>query len=313
MMQLQEGKIFEMADTEEVLKHLSSRKTEVIVSSPGDLKLVIDKSALYLDHKNSSSFHYPVRRSFLFKLLSWHKFPKEESKILSDNTLLLLSNELLNSISAKEVSVDIEDNEALSIKSLRYSKISDLEVYQKIKDLNITKISKNDLMTRFYTEKKYETDPIPGDYCGFGLNLYNSETGFSSLKVEHYILRYFCSNGASAPIGLGMEKKYHFNTNRADMFLFIEQKVNSSSPSREQLIKRINESQKLPSVKYIQDIQSKLGSALNGRQAYDFIRAFDKKLTKYDFFNYITDNAKNFDIYKKAQLEKIAGELILSN
>lgn len=311
-MQLKEGKTFTMVDTDEVLKHLSSRKTEVIVSSPSDLKLVIDNGILYLNHKNNSSFHYPARRSFLFKLLSWHKFPKEESKILSDNTLLLLTNELLNSISAKEVSIDIEDDEALSIKSLRYSKISDLDVYKKIKDLNITKISKNDLMTRFYTEKKFETDPIPGDYCGFGLNLYNSETGFSSLKVEHYILRYVCSNGASAPIGVGMEKKYHFNSTRADMFSFIEQKVNASSSSREILIKRLNESQRLPSVKYIQDIQSKLGSAINGKQSFDLIRAFDKKLTKYDFFNYITDNAKKFDIYKRAQLEKLAGELILN-
>ena len=63
-------------------------------------------------------------------------------------------------------------------------------------------------MTRFYTKEIEEVAPIVNDFCGFGFDIVNSETGFASLAFNHFILRYVCTNGATTPINVYDGKKY---------------------------------------------------------------------------------------------------------
>jgi hypothetical protein len=94
-------------------------------------------------------------------------------------------------------------------------------------------------MTRFYTEKKDEANPVEGDYCGFGMDIINSETGFPAISVNHFILRYVCKNGATAPINIFETKRNHYNQINGALERFLNNQVELAPSSRKRLIKPI--------------------------------------------------------------------------
>jgi hypothetical protein len=56
----------------------------------------------------------------------------------------------------------------------------------------------------------------------------------------------------------------------------------------------------------------KLNYTLGGWQGNEFLKDFNWQNSKYDLFNFITDKAKSFEITKRYQFERLAGEIILN-
>ncbi len=307
-----EGKIFTMKPAEEVIDHIRSNEYNVIKTSPRELNIIENDDRFFIQKNNDRRKMFPLRSSFLNKLLNWHNLPGDLPSKLSQDVLVSVLNELLHNIKAKTVNIKFENNEALTITSQLYSEITDLEVFELIKPLVITKISRNDFITRFYTEKKDEADPVEGDFFGFGLNIINSQTGFAALSVQHFILRYICSNGATAPIEKFYVKKDHYKQKPGELAAFLKQQIDFSDGSRKHLVLKIKRSkdQSAKGSKY--NVTSKINYMLGGWQGNNLLAGYNWDSSLYDLFNFITDKAKKYDITKRYQLEKLAGEIILN-
>ena len=104
------------------------------------------------------------------------------------------------------MTVTVEDGEALSLTSMRYNELSDAEVLDRAERIGVASVSRNDYFMRVYSNTEYEVEPVPGDVCGLGYNVFNSETGFRSLSVRLFIRRYVCSNGAVVAATSGGER-----------------------------------------------------------------------------------------------------------
>ena len=311
-MKTKEGKIFESKPTAEVIDHMRSITNCSYTIIPRSLEMLTDNNFLFLSFGEKNKIRVPVRTSFLRKLLRWHKMPENLNEILADDLFLKVVNELLHKIKSREVNVKLENNEALTITSQLFTEFKDLQVFNLIKNLNIKCISKNDYMTRFYTDKKEEAAPAVGDFCGFGFDIVNSETGFSSLSFNHFMLRYVCKNGATAPINIYDAKKYHYSEMNESLGKFLNTQLNNSDQSRKQLIHLLKKSNDLEAIKYKISAISKLNYTLGGWKGNEFMKEFVWQNSKYDLFNFITHKAKVFEITKRYQLERLAGEIILN-
>ena len=311
-MKTAEGKIFDNQPAEEVIDFLKSNTYNYYTVSPRDLQLINDNSWLYLRINQKQPKTLKLRTSFLKKLLRWYNLPNDLAEKLTEDLFLKMLNELLNKIKSYEVSIKTENNEALTITSMLFTELKDLEVYELIKDLNVKSISRNDLMTRFYTEKKTVAAPVKGDFCGFGFDVVNSETGFSSLSFNHFILRYVCRNGATAPINIYDAKKNHYDESRQSLSQFLNEQKNHSLKSREKLILAMKQSNDVASIKFKNSAITRLNYIIGSWKGNEYMKGFDWQKSKYELFNFVTHRAKDYEINQRYQLERLAGEIILN-
>lgn len=307
-----EGKIFKMKPAEEVLDFFKSRQREKIEISPKRIELINSKENLFLRISKNKIEEYPVRTSFLRKLLKWNQLPEDLSSKIGNELFIRVLNETLQNFKAWNVDIHLENNEAKTITSKLYSEVTNLEIYDVIKELDITKISHNDYMTRFYTKKKFEAAPVVNDQCGFGFDIVNSETGFAALVFNHYILRYVCTNGATAPINMYNWKQDHYAKDKNYLIDYIKNQIERADSSRYNLFYKIKKSNDEKSIHLKQHITLKINYILDRDKRNSFISSFNWNGSKYDLFNYITDKAKPFDITKRYQLERLAGEIIIN-
>ncbi|MBS4036157.1 MAG: hypothetical protein KGZ85_16965 [Ignavibacterium sp.] len=305
-----EGIEFIDAKPETVIDYLKSRVTEKIEVNPANLKIVNGGRFLVLQLMNGKIREYPVRRTFLYKLLRWYGFPLGQLTKLSTESVTSICNDYLMNIKRGKVIVKTEKDEALSILSPDYNEITDLDIISEVTALGVRNISRNDFFLSITTEDKIKTEPVPGDKCGVGLNIVNSETGFRALTVLHYILRYTCSNEAVARISDVDDKRYHYGNE--DLNLFLNEKVKRATVERKILVdkllrlndKKVNKSKEY----YIKKIETVLGK----KEATIFFDDYSDELTQYELFNLITSNAKQYDLSKRYFLESVAGEIIFS-
>jgi len=306
-----EGIEFIDAKPDVVIDYLKSRETNKIEVNPANLKVVNGGRFLVLQVMNGKIREYPVRRTFLYKLLRWYGFPISQLMKLSTETITSICNDYLMNIRRDKVIVKTEKEEALSILSPDYNEITDLDIISKVAALGVRSISRNDFFMSIATEEKLRTQPVKGDDCGVGLNIVNSETGFRALTVSHYILRYICSNGAVARISEDDDdKRYHCGNE--DLNLFLNEKVKRATVERKILVDkllRLN-NKKVSNSKeyYIKKIEPVFGK----KEAAIFFNDFSSELTQYELFNFITSNAKRYELSKRYFLESFAGEIIFS-
>ena len=194
-MELRRGVEFDAAEPHEVVDHLRSRRLETIVTQPDHLHVSTDGSDLFLRIANGRIREFPVRATFVFKLLRWFSFPTRQMSFLSDDTMVSILNDYLLRIRSGEVAVRVEDGEALTILSEKYSPLPDLEVIERCDGIGISGISRDDFQLRLYSQIQVKTEPVQGDECGLGFNIFNSETGFRALSMSNYVFRLACSNG----------------------------------------------------------------------------------------------------------------------
>lgn len=313
-------------EPEVVIKHLKSVERKIIKTSPLNLRLVTGKESgaekVILVVSNGDAKYYNVRESFLIKLLRWYNFPVHMMSRLSTETILSAANDFLLNIKSNTVHIKLENDEALTITGNQYSDLTDLDILQMCKGLGIEKISRNDFFMNLNSVKKYKIQPVPGDDCGIGFNIFNSETGFGALRVSHFILRYVCSNGATRQINKGEWKRLsHRNISRENALDYIKTSIKKIETSNAELALNLIYLSMLDSDKIIVTVKNRLSGFLGIKETEKLIdefktnterglKAFDG--TQYSLFNFITAKAKDYDIHKRILLEDLAGNIFLS-
>ena len=278
---------------------------------PASLKVVTDGNCMRLQVMNGAIREYPIRRTFLYKLLNWYRFPLNQIFRLSPETIASICNDYLMSIKREYVTIKFEKEEALTLLSPDYNEITDLDVIRACANLGLRKISRNDFFLSITTDDKIKTEPIPGDVCGVGINIVNSETGFRALTVSHYILRYVCSNGAVARISNDSDSlRYHYG--KVDLKAFLNEKVEKAIDEREFVIQKLNDLNKKKINKSKEYYIRKIEPVLGKKEAIDFLENLNEEITQYGLFNYITSKAKQYDLSKRYFLESLAGDILLN-
>ncbi len=178
---VKEGREFINAEPGEVKDHLETVERCRLEANPSNLKLTAEGSVLILQIMNGSLKEFPVRRAFLHKLLKWYNLPLSQLYRLSPETVASVCNDYLMNIQREYVTIKIEEGDALTLLSPDYNELSDLSVISTCETFGIDKISRNDFFLSITTEEKMKTQPVPGDECGIGMNIVNSETGFRAL------------------------------------------------------------------------------------------------------------------------------------
>lgn len=307
---LLEGIAFSNGDPKLVYEYLSSISRKSIWLKPSNLKVSNDGKFLILQTFNGVVEEYPIRKSFLYKLLRWYSFPLNQLHRMSIDTVTSLCNDFLLNIRADLVNVKLENDEALTILSPEYNELTDLEIIKLCSSLGIESVSRNDFFLRIYTLEKLKAEPVPGDLCGFSLNIFNSETGFGALRVAHYILRYTCRNGAIVKVDGANEKIFHYGYSEGELQKSLNTQIIKAHESRLKLIQYIKKSNEENLFPYLTKISKKIDRLLGKNSSQKFLRELQKNSTLYDLFNVITSKAKDYDISKRFYLERIAGELI---
>ena len=312
---LPEGTILVGASKNKIIDHLRSRDSKTIECYANSLKIIIENNTFILLHKEKNqTFSYPVRKTFLYKLLKWYNISHHNIHHFSNETLLGICNDNLKAISNKNKSIYllIEDNDVISIVSQYYTSISDLEVINLVDKCNtISSISRDDFCMRIITEIKSKAEPIKGDICGFGLNITNSQTGFATLQAEHYILRYWCTNGATRKIKGKHINVVHYGQNKQTIFAKLEDVIKNAPQEPDDFIRGVQESFRKKATYLFPTINYKVNAIISNYQGYTFFKKFDEKNANYyDLFNYITDTAKSYSVLERYRLEQLAGDLL---
>ncbi len=305
---VREGKEFINAEPEEVKEHLETVERCRLDANPSNLKLSVEGRVLILQVMNGRVKEFPVRRSFLHKLLKWYNFPLNQLHRLSPETIASVCNDYLMNIQREYVTIKIEAGDALTLLSPDYNELTDLSVIRTCETYGIDKISRNDFFMSINTEEKKKTQPIPGDECGIGLDIVNSETGFRALGVYHFILRYICTNGAYLKIS---EDATRVHYGSYDLKKFISQKITKASEQRDTItekLKKLNRGiEDLPPA-----LIRKVDRALGKGAARGILYNNSAPPTQYELFNYLTSSAKQYGLSKRHHLESLAGEMLMN-
>ncbi len=306
-----EGIEFVNAKADVVIDYLKSRELLKKEVNPSSLRIENEGKLLILQLMNGRMKEYPIRKAFLYKLLRWYKFPINQLFKLSLDTISSICNDYLMNIKRNKVILKIENQEALSILSPDYNEITDIEVINEVTKLGVRNISRNDFFLSIKTEDKIKIQPVKGDDFGIGINITNSETGFRSLKVSHFLLRYICSNGAYSKISAEEDNfKHHYG--KVNLKKFLNTHIKKAEESRKQLIEKLIESNNIILNTSKEFYIKKLEPILGKKEATSLFSDFSQYQTLYELFNSITLKAKNYDLSKRYFLEGFAGDMLLN-
>jgi len=317
-MQFVNGEILSKASIEQVKEHILSCKKTAICDYSNAFSITLEGNMPLLLHKTQHAIKsYPIRKSFLFKLLKWYGISYHNTHF-HDKTLIAICNDNLQDISKintnypKKVIIYIENDQALSITSENFTPISDLEVLDiASKNMNIKQIFRDDFIMRVHSEIRSEKAPVKNDICGFGIQVVNSQTGFSAINAEHYILRYVCSNGATHKILNSNIRYIHYNVSREKILNDLDKTLSLAPDEPTNFINAVQTAINTKAIHLFPDITYKVNNIIGAKKGYLMFKDFDKKHQNlYELFNHITNKAKKFDILEKYKLEQLAGTLV---
>jgi hypothetical protein len=220
-------------------------------------------------------------------------------------------NDLLLSIRSPLVRVIVEDGEAVSITSNRYAEFSDAEILSMCEPFGIESVSRTDGFMRVYTHIGYRTEPVPGDACGFGFNIFNSENGFRPVSVEHFVLRYVCTNGAVVrQMGVHAGRSHHGHSPQ-QLREFVAERLNEGNRVRTEIVGNIRRSAGVVSteeerLRLSRELRRNAGLTLTG----DVRDELQQATTRYDLFNLATGIARTLPPPQRLRLEEFAGRMI---
>lgn len=307
---VREGPEFNNALPGVVEDYLNSTGRISLEVNPSRLKISTDGRILFLQVFNGSIKEYPLRRAFLYKLLKWYNFPAGQLYKLSTETITSVCNDYLMNIKRDYVTLKLEGEDALTILSPGYNEITDLDIIKSCSDIGISRISRNDYFLSITTEDKMKTEPVPGDECGIGLNIVNSETGFRALAVSHYILRYICSNGAVARDMSGNNRRYHYG--REDLKSFLNCEIKKMEEQRKEIGQKLKALNQRKAQTVIDMLMKKLRDNLGKAETKNILSAITDRSTQYQLFNLITSAAKHYGLSRRHSLESLAGEMLMN-
>ena len=308
-MEYRTGAEFSQTDISEVRDFLAGRRLKKYVLPPERLHVVNDGREHFLRISNGKTGEYPVRGSFLFKLLKWYGFPSRLLDRLNIDTVTSVLNDYLLAIPGGDVNVTVEDGEALSLTSMRYNELSDAEVLDCAERVGVASVSRNDYFMRVYSNTEYEVEPVPGDVCGLGYNVFNSDTGFRSLSVRLFIRRYVCSNGAVVGMTSGGER-VHYGHPDMELKKFLEEQMRSGEEAMAEVGRLLTESAHRPSGPVAEQVSARLRPVIGKKRTDALLDELGEGATAYDLANSITSLAQGLDLRRRLQAEAIGGELL---
>lgn len=320
------GKVFGDAKPEEVLSYLKGLDRRTVVTAPHKLKLSnkVNKKSdeIFLEIRNGTTSYYPIRESFLLKLMRWYHLTELVMSKFGPDTIVAVGNDFLSHIRSGSVTIKIENGDALTILSPRYSEFTDAELLEMCKDkLEPEKVTRDDFAMRVFSKEILKTQPVKGDDCGFGYNIFNSETGFMAIRVSHYILRYWCSNGAIAKIHGMQESMYHYGQPKEKIMEFINESIQKIEEGRGELIKKLLELRDKPALENVKGVLMRLRPILGIAESTNLMKEFTEhtegkygeteyKNDMYSLFNFITHSAKERPLIQRTQMEELAGGIV---
>lgn len=307
-----EGKSSFFNNGKEALDYLTSFHTETIETEPDRLKIIHYQNHLYLELYDGKIYQFPIRESFFMKLLKWFSFPIRQLDFLDNDTVTSICNDYLLNIKSSKVFIKLEDSEALTITSSKYSEVLDIDLIKEVIPIGIKKLFIDDYNTNILVEEKCKIVPFPNDVFGFGLSIMNSETGFSAINFRDYLFRYICSNGAYIKEDGDENKFYHYNLFVPDVFNRLKDKINNINYRALTIEKKIREMETPINKSEIFSINKEIFRNTAIRMLNDVIDS-DSRITKYELMNLITERAKGLPIGLRTKIETIAGNLININ
>jgi hypothetical protein len=309
---LRNGIEFIEAEPQEVWDHLNSLKRETIIIPPGELHFSDDDKDIILDVFSDTLNQYPIRQVCLDKMLKWFRIPNSAANNLSLETIVSMLNDLLFSIRSKNVLVKIENGEVVTVASDKYTDYPDLTLLNNLTPAGISSVSRNDYMMSVKGHLQYEIEPHPGDSFGVGISIMNSETGFRSLEISNYLLRYICSNGCYIKSSSNNKKIVHYKKAPEEMQLavseagkLLQNDVMRISYNLLTMKREITEEERDGIISEVRKIV--------GSRAFKNYPVYLEGVTQYTVFNSITDYAKSFDMQTRLRLEEYAGNMISLN
>ncbi len=312
-MLLKEGSTFSQAEPAEVIDFLRRRDIRRY-SIPADcLHITTDGTGFFLQVMNGGVKEYPVRRAFVQKLFKWFSMPPSQLQRLGMDTLASVLNDFLVSIRSGDVTVKIENGEALSITSSKYSEITDLEVLRLIQSLHVTRISRNDFFTRMYTKVKSEAEPKGGDVCGLSYNVLNSETGFQTLAINHFVLRYICSNGAIVRSPSTEQKRIHYGYKKGMLEDFLNTEVTRREEESAHIFEKLKQSIHEPANGSLGQVSRRLNALAGRKRARELLSDVGESPSVFQIANLVSAYAGTLDINRRLRLEALAGEMLLGD
>ena len=309
-MKLRQGSVFVEAPCEEVVNFLRDRRIETCRLPADQLCVTVEGEELFLRVMNGKTRESPVRESFFLKLLKWGSLPPAGIRRLSAETVAGILNDLLLSITSGDVTIRTENGEAVTITSRHYSELSDLDVIQTALPLGITGITRTDFFLRIYGAIDTQTEVRPGDVCGFGFNILNSETGFRALSAYHYILRYICSNGVIVRLG-SQEGTIHSRHPQGYLQRFLEEQLQPLEKTREQVVASVRRAADAAMPPDKDPVYARL-RALIGRRTFEgLLSTTPEKPSLFSLVNLATAHARGLDPGQRLHMESLAGELLM--
>ncbi len=306
---------FEDKSVQDALKILREKKRDSFEISPANLGLYLESGKLFLIATNGNIKKYPVRKSFFYKLLRWYSFPISQLKYLGTETAISVANDYLLNIKADQVRIITEDDDALTITSLMYTDIPDLKLIELCSEFGLSTVTRNDFFLRVYSEIKEKKEPFVGDVFGFGFNILSSDTGFRTISVSNYLLRYICSNGAYVADTKNQFRLSRVNISEELIFQSIKNNLNYLKEKEKDLLELLTEMKNYNAENSYENIRNEIKAILGKKRTDSFFGDWDneefrKNLTKYDLFNFLTDSAKKFRINVRFRIEEIAGKML---
>ncbi|KAF0147643.1 MAG: hypothetical protein FD143_3022 [Ignavibacteria bacterium] len=304
-----EGKNACFSGAVEAIDYLHSFNTKTILIEPEKIFVRNEDKALYLVIFDGSTYEYLIRRSFLEKLFKWYSFPIRQLEYFDIDTITAMCNDYIINIKAKYVNIKIEDGDALTITSEKFSDVNDIELIQNLDTQGIERIFIDDYTTSIRIEEKFRMKPFRGDEFGMGMLISNSETGFSAVKIKDYLLRYVCSNGAYIHETNSTAKFYHYNLFVQSVFDKVNAMLEDIEVRGGKIEARIRKMEEPISSESILQINKNITRATAIKLLNDVIDT-DRTLSRYELFNLITERAKAFDQTRRMIIEGIAGNLV---
>lgn len=291
------------------IEFMKSVKRENIQISPDLLHVNHDGKSLYLEIFDKGVKQYPMREAFLLKLLKWFSFPSHQLKILDIDTITSVLNDYLLAIRRHSVIIKIEEEDALTITSTRFSDVEDSQILRRLEPLDIDIVYFTDFCSRFRTKTKFDITPFPDDVFGVGLNIVNSETGFKAFQINNYLLRYVCSNGAYVKDFEDDVKYYHYDLFAPGVYEMIDYKVNNIQEKVDALRNNLTGMKTDLKRDEVQKLNQVIFNKIGVKLLADLLEN-DRMPTKYELFNIITHRAKEFQLAQRILIEEIAGEMV---
>ncbi|MBM3436841.1 MAG: hypothetical protein FJY07_11565 [Bacteroidetes bacterium] len=314
---LTEGKTFQNVSPEIVIDFLRTRKIDYHYVVPCNLQILNIENKLFIKIIKEHHLLFPMRRSFFEKLLMWYKIPFNFAYQADLDVSVSLMNNILKLIKRNYIRVVIEDGQAITLTSPDYVDIHDLDIIEKHTKNELLKITRTDMFTKLDLVEAKTINPLPGDTCGLGLSVFNSETGFYNFTVKVYLLRYICSNGAILNSDVLHEKIPHYNARISGEAVqsSINRQLDLINNKYDLIKSRFETASGLKiSVEKLKGVIEKIDIILGYKKGGYFLGDLQSKenSTLFDLFNFITDKAKQYEPNIRLRLEETAGEIILN-